>query len=215
MPMPIFREQWPIYNANTQGNIDRRQRCIPVLFAPAAQPVNHSGQPPGWGQSVCGWWRPGDPAPPEAGWGPAKERRTAVGQALWCKHCHPTLRYSFITFRDGLPQQSSANSQECLLTSKHCLVELLTAFIKLQWSILWKCSIKNSKSGLILNHLCPLLFTASNFGAARVYVEFLLNYTVKIYFWCHVFYHELQTLSLWPDLQSLWEYWAASEKTPN
>lgn len=70
---------------------------------------------------------------------------------------------------------------------------------------------KNLKSGLILNHLPPLLFIAYSFGAARVYVVFVLNYTIRIYFLCH----ELQSLSLWPDLQSRREYSAASEKTPN
>lgn len=75
------------------SQILRWDRCIPVLFAPAAQPGSRSGQPPGWGQSVCGWWRPGDPALPEAGWGPTKERRASSGQRLpfvaYCfeKHC--------------------------------------------------------------------------------------------------------------------------------
>lgn len=123
---------------------DTRERCLPVLSAPAAQPVNHSGQPPRWGQSVCGWWHPGDPGPPEAGWGPAKERTTTMGQGLCCKQDHPTPSCSLTAFKKGY---TSAVTHEkvfqlrCWFTTEWSLA----AKDRLVWFTVWKnCSESSS-----------------------------------------------------------------------
>lgn len=60
----------------------------------------------------------------------------------------------------------------------------MSCFLNMTYGIFWL----KTASGLILNHRLPLLFIAPNFGAARVYVLFVLYYTIGIYFWISAIY---------------------------